>query len=395
MSKFYRRLLLALLGLAAACVMGGAIAQGGPPIRIGINVSMTGPLAESIKPVMWTDELWERQVNARGGLLGRKVELTFLDNKSNADAAVAIYDRFIQGNYDFIFENSGSIVVQRESTLAEQHKKLFLVPNGFAKALYERGYKYIFFTGSAVSEDLNIGIVRLLQALPEARRPKSIAYVTVENIAFTAMTKGLQEMLKPLKLTTTLDITYPANINDATPLISNLKQKGADIIFQTGLVNDTIMFARAAAQQDLKAKMLAIGLTAGAQQNFLPSVGTAALEGMVYSAGWDPRIKTRQNQEFVKAYTEAKGFEPIYNAAHGYARWQIFEQAVNATKSLNQDVLRNYIASNTFQTVLGPIKYNSKGYVTPTDTIVTQFQGGKRVIVWPKEEATGTLAYPK
>ncbi|MFN0299300.1 MAG: amino acid ABC transporter substrate-binding protein [Burkholderiales bacterium] len=392
MSRLQRAMVLAIFGLMA---MGGAIAQGGAPIRIGINVSMTGPLADAIKPTMWADEVWEKQINARGGLLGRKVELTFLDNKSNADAAVAIYDRFIQGKYDFIFEDSGSIVVQRESTLAEQHKKLFLVPNGFARSLYERGYKYIFYTGAALSEDVNLGVFKMLETLPEAQRPKSIAYVTVENIAFTAMTKGLQEMLKPLKLATALDITYPTNLNDATPLVSNLKQKGADVVFQTGLVNDTTLFARAVAQQDLKYKMLAIGLTAGAQPNFLPSVGAATLEGMVYAAGWVPSLKTHQNAEFVKAYTEAKGFEPTYNAAQGYARWQIFEQAVNATKSIDNDVLRDYIAANTFQTVQGPIKYNSKGYVTPTDTVVTQFQGGKRVIVWPKEEATGKLIYPK
>jgi len=394
MNKLIQKFLYVVFGLLAASFAVGANAQSEPPIRIGINASLTGPLGESIKPTVFADELWEKQINARGGLLGRRVELTILDNKSNADAAVAIYDRFIQSKHDFIFEDSGSIVVQRESTLAEQHKKLFMVPNGFAKSLYERGYKYIFYTGAALSEDTNIGLVRLLQTLPESNRPKTISYVTVENIAFTSMTKGMQDISKPLGLTTLLDITYPVGINDATPLISNLKQKGADVVFQTGLVGDTIMFARAAAQQGLKPKLLVIGLTAGAQPNFPSAVGVSSIEGLVFASGWDARIKTFQNQDFVKSYTDAKGFEPTYNAAHGFARWQIFEQAVIATKSLDQDVLRNHLLNNTFRTVLGPIKYNSQGYVTPSETLVTQFQDGKRVIVWPKEEATGKLVYP-
>ena len=138
-----------------------------------------------------------------------------------------------------------------------------------------------------------------------------------------------------------------------------------------------------------------IGLTAGAQPNFITSLGASTVESMVFATGWDSRLKTHQNAEFVKAYTEAKGFEPIYNAAQAYTRWQIFEQAVNATKSIDNEVLRDYIAKSTFQTVQGPFKYNAKGYMTPDDTVVTQFQDGKRVIVWPKSEATGTLVYPK
>jgi branched-chain amino acid transport system substrate-binding protein len=384
----------AALVVLSALAAGPARAQAGRPITFGINVSMTGGFAESIKPTMNADQLWEKEINARGGLLGRKVVMTFVDNKSNPETAVAIYERMLQDNQDFIFEDSGSLLVQRESTLAEQRQKLFLVPNGFARALYQRGYKYIFNTGAAVSEDLNIGLIKLIQSLPEAQRPKSIGYVTVENIAFTSTTKGMQELAKSLNLETVLDVTYPPSLADATPLIANLKQRAPDIVFQTGLVNDTFLFARAIAQQDLHSKVIAIGLTSGALPNFVQAVGKVS-EGMVYSAGWEPRLRTHGNEQFVRAYTQAYGVPPIYNAANGYARWQIFEQAVNATKSLDQKVLRDYIASHRFDTVVGPIEYTDKGYSIPKDTVVTQFQNGERVVVWPPEQATGKFIYPR
>ncbi len=371
-----------------------AAAQEGKPLKIGINVAETGAFADSIKPVMWVDQLWQKQVNSKGGLLGRKVEITFVDNKSNPEDAVAIYQRLLQDGNEFVFEEGGSLLVQRESTLAEQRHKLFLVPNGFARALYERGYKYLFYTGAAVSEDLNIGFVRLLESLPAAIRPKTIGYATVENIAFTSTTKGTQALAKPLNLDTVLDLTYPPNLSDATPLVINIKAKAPDIVFQTGLVNDTILFARASDQQKLEPKVFAIGLTAGALANFVPSVGPFA-NGMVYASAWEPQEKTHGNAEFVKAYQEAQATIPIYNAAQGWARWQIFEQAVNATKSLDQTVLRDYIASHSFDTVVGTIKYNDKGYSTPSDTIVTQFQDGKRTIVWPKDVANGSFIYPR
>lgn len=371
-----------------------AMAQAGKPVTFGINVSLTGVFAESIKPTMNADQLWEKEVNARGGLLGRKVVMTFVDNKSNPETAVAIFERLLQDNNDFIFENGGSLIVQRESTLAEQRQKLFLVPNGFARALYLRGYKHIFYTGAAVSEDLNIGLIKLIQSLPADQRPKSIGYVTVENIAFTSTTKGVQELVKHLNLETRLDITYPPNIADVTPLVTNLKQRAPDIVFQTGLVNDTFLFARAIAQQDLRSKMIVIGITAGAQPNFLPAVGKVS-EGMVYSTAWEARLRTKGNAEFVRAYRQAYGVEPIYNAAQAYARWQILEESVRATKSLDQKVLRDHIAKSRFDTVVGPIDYKDKGYSVPADTVVTQFQNGERVIVWPPDQATGKFIYPR
>jgi branched-chain amino acid transport system substrate-binding protein len=384
-------LLAAALGVAIGA--GPAMAQDTSLLRIGINTPLTGAFADSNRPTMWADQLWEREVNARGGLLGRKVQLTIIDNKSNPEDAVAIYQRLLQDNNEFIFEDAGSLIVQRESTIAEQHHKLFLVPAGFAKALYERGYKYLFYTGSAVSEDLNIGLARLLEAMPEATRPKTAGFATLENIAFTATTKGFQEAVKSLQLKILLDVTYPPNLSDATPVVTNLQQTNPDMVFQTGLVNDTVLFARAAVQQNLRPKLLAIGLTAGAQPNFLSSVGNAA-EGMVYSAPWEPQVDTFQNKQFVEAYQKAQGIPPIYNAAQGYARWQIFEQAVNGAKSFDQDVLRQYLLSHSFDTVVGKIKYNDKGYSQAEDSIVTQFHDGKRVVVWPKEQKTGELIYP-
>src|ERR1700733_11420607 len=96
--------------LAASIVMAlgqpAALAEDAQaPLRIGINTPTTGAFADSNKPTEWADQLWEKEINAHGGLLGRKIELTFFDNKSNPEDAVTIYQRMLQDKYDFIFEN--------------------------------------------------------------------------------------------------------------------------------------------------------------------------------------------------------------------------------------------------------------------------------------------------
>ncbi len=196
-----------------------------------------------------------------------------------------------------------------------------------------------------------------------------------------------------MKLSTTLDVTYPPNMNDATPVVDNLKQRAPDIVNSAGLYNDTLLLTRAMKQQGFKAKLVVVAQVAGAQPHFLSTFGDS-VEGMVYASPWEPQVKMANNEQFVAAYQKMHGFMPTYNAAQAYARWQIFEQAVNATKSFEHKVLRDYIANAEFDTVVGKIKYNEKGYSVPKDTIVTQVQKGKKVVVWPKEHATGQLVYP-
>ncbi len=379
----------AVLALSA----GLARAADEKPIRIGISVSLTGAFADAIRPAMLADQVWVKEVNARGGLLGRPVDVIYRDNRSNVDDGTSIYQRFLQDDVDFAFEDGGAFLVQRESTIAEQYKKLFLAPNAFARSLYERGYKYLFFTGSALSEDLNVGLVRLLQSLPESERPKSAAYLTIENIAFTSMAKGLQEMAAPLAMKSVLDVTYPPNLNDATPLVANLKQVAPDLVVNSGLTSDTLLLMRAIKQQGYSPKLVVISQLAGAQPTFLKTFGDS-VEGVVYASPWEPNAKIGNNEAFVAAYQTANGILPTYNGAQAYARWQILEKAINETKSFDQTVLRDYIASNEFDTIVGKLKFNSNGYSKPVDTFIVQIQNGERVIVWPKEYATGVFKYP-
>jgi branched-chain amino acid transport system substrate-binding protein len=373
--------------------LSGAVRAEQKPLRFGISVSLTGPFAEAIRPAMLADKVWQEEVNARGGLLGRKVELSIRDNRSSADDGVSIYERFLQEKQDFVFEDSGAFLVQRVSPVAEQHKMLMLAPNAFARSLYQRGFKYLFYTGAALSEDLIIGAVRLLQSLPVAERPKTVGYVTVLNIAFTSMAKGMQEQMSALQTKTVLDVTYPPSLNDGTPIIENLKQANPDMIAQTGLVNDTLLLMRAMKQQGYRPKVTLLSVVAGAQPNFLQTFGDS-VEGAIYSSSWEPQVKTTGNAAFVAAYQKANGMLPTYNGAQAYARWQIFETAVTATKSFDQKTLRDYIATHEFDTVVGKIKYDGKSYSVPTDTIVTQVQHGKKVVVWPPDQAAGKFVMP-
>jgi branched-chain amino acid transport system substrate-binding protein len=386
-------LLVAIL-ISAGC--GGQTQQGSTaPLRIGVNLPLTGNLAAAIAPTVDAVKLWQSQVNQKGGLLGRKVELTVTDNKSDPDTAVSVYQNYLSGGMDFILDPSASAVITQESTVAEQHRKLFLAPGGAAPALYSRGYKYIFTTFPAIGSDSVNSVPGLIQSIPSADRPTTVAYLTVNSVAFIQFTQSLKDLNKPLNLQTTVDVTYQPDINDMTPIVNQLKSKNPDIVFGVGLTNDTVLLARALKQQGVHPKMLMFSSTAAALPNFIQLVGDQS-EHSLYSSYWEPTQKTPGNADFVAGFHKITGNDPAYISANTYSAMQIYEAAVEATKTFDQTKLRDYIASHTLQTVVGTFKYNVQGFSPqPLGTPVVQFQNGKRVVVAPKAQATASLVYPR
>src|ERR1700691_1242733 len=95
----------ATIMLALAAVADPAWPADNGPIRVGIDVPLTGFFADSIKPSVQATQLWEKQINAQGGLVGRNIEITTVDNKSNPETGVSVYQDLLQQNYDFIFED--------------------------------------------------------------------------------------------------------------------------------------------------------------------------------------------------------------------------------------------------------------------------------------------------
>lgn len=370
-----------------------ATGAGAKPVVIGFSAPLTGALAEAIKPEVNAHKLWEKEVNERGGLLGRPVQLEYLDNKSDPDTAVSVYQKLVQQGVDFAIEAGGSGIAQRTSTIAEQSGKLFLTV-GTARVLFERGYKNIFLAAPAVSEESTYSLFEALKAMPPDQRPKTIAYVTLDSPSYAGGVQGLQQLLKPLNIREVLNITYPPSINDATPFVQNLKDSKAELVYQNGNTNDTVLFIRAIKQQGLEAKMLVVSLVAASLPNFYEMVGDAA-EQVVYHGLWEPEAKTKGIAEFVNAYREFYGTDPNYLSACAYSSLQIIEQAVNATISLDQAVLRDYVAKNEFVTVVGTLKYNDQGYPAPKSLPLVQWQKGKRVLIAPQDQATGQLIYPR
>jgi branched-chain amino acid transport system substrate-binding protein len=257
------------------------------PYRIGVSVPLTGAFAALTIPGRNGLQLWVNQVNSKGGLLGRKIELTIVDNKSDADTGVTIYQNFLSQNLDFIIELGTATLAERESTLAEQHKKLFFCPVCFDPALFQRGYEYMFGTNNGLTDSFSVGISNLVKLIPDAQRPKTVAYAYANASGPISSIKSFQQYLDAAGARSGMDTPYPLDINDATAIDSQLKRANGDFVFVNGYTNDEVLITKGIFQQGLHPKLMYISATATVLPNWGQLTGDGGQQ-VVYTAPWLP-----------------------------------------------------------------------------------------------------------
>lgn len=391
--------------LAALTVLAFGIGCGGStsttqtntsPYRIGVSVPLTGAFTDLSRPAKNGFEMWAAEVNARGGLMGRKIELTEVDNKSDADTGVTVYQNFLSQNMDLAIELGTATLADRESTLAEQRKKLFLCPICFTRSQFERGYQYMFSTAVGIIPDISNGLASLVNSMPAGNRPQTIAYAYADAPGSISGIVGFKATLDKVGMKTVMDTSYPQNISDPTGVVLQMKRANADMILVNGYVNDEVLLAKGIFQQGLHPKLLSISSTATGLPNWIDLVGLGAGDGVVFNIPWLPIVKQVGSPEFAAAYQKKYGLPASYTAAQTYAAGQVLEAGINGTKSFDQTKIKDYLKSHTIRAVDGDLKFNQQGFNVPTDGSPTvQYQNGVMQVIFPANQKTASLIYPR
>ena len=127
MMKFKLLTLAAVSAFVLAAPAAPASAQSGEPIKIGFGMALTGPLAANGKMSLVAMQIWEDEVNASGGLLGRPVKLVFYDDQSSPAQVPAIYSKLMDvDKVDIAISGYASTQIAAAMPIAIQKKKLFL-----------------------------------------------------------------------------------------------------------------------------------------------------------------------------------------------------------------------------------------------------------------------------
>jgi branched-chain amino acid transport system substrate-binding protein len=406
---FGSTLAAAIIGVAATT---SAMAE--EPIRIGFGMALTGPLAANGKSALLAQKIWEEDVNAKGGLLGRPVKLIYYDDQSNPSTVPGIYTKLLEvDKVDLVIGGYATNMVAPALPVMMQKKKLFI---GLLALAINSHFNYpLYFsvtpTGGPKPHE-SFSEVFFDVAMQQTPKPQTLAVVGADAEFPRNASDGVRSVAARHGLKIVYDHFYPPATTDFTPIVRAVAATNPDIVCVLSYPLDTVGMVRAINEIGYKPKMLGCGMV-GLQATALKRQLGPLLNGIVNYDFWlpAPTMRFPGVLELLERYqprASSEGVDPLgyYMAPWGYTQLQILGQAIEATKSLQDAKLGDYMRSAIFPTVVGEIKFGPNGELSKPLVVAVQFHDIKSddlqpfkdlsvvTILGPKEHKTGEVIYP-
>jgi branched-chain amino acid transport system substrate-binding protein len=403
----------ALALLAGLSFTVGASAQSGNPIKVGAGLALTGGGAPAGKMLLAAIEIWRDDVNAKGGLLGRPVEVVSYDDQSTPSNVPGIYTKLITvDKADLLLGPYATNFVAPAMPTIMQHNKMTLSLTAIG---INRHFNYPkYFSMVPVGPDgvnaFSKGFFEV--AATQKPKPQTVAILAADAEFAKAASDGAREELKKQGMKVIYDQSYPPNTTDFTPMVRAIQSANADIVYIAAYPPDNVGIIRAANEIGLNPKMFGgamigmlitpIRVQLGPIANGLVIVETFLPSPKLQFPGLDDMMK-RYQAKAGELKTDALGYAFV---PMGYAAGQVLAKAVTETKSLDHDKLAAYIHANKFDTVVGTIAFGKDGEWTEARQFTTQVQnvapnnldqfrdGSKTPVLWPSEYKSGDIIYP-
>ncbi len=401
------RTLAALAAIGLAGSLGLAHAQ--QPIKVGIGIAQTGPLGGGGKAALIALQMWGDEVNAKGGLLGRKVQIIAYDDQSNPATTPGIYTKLLDvDKVDLLIAPYGTNPTAPIMPLVKQRDLLLMGNFSFdvnAQIKHDKWFNNAPWGAGAVAWGGTF--------LESARTMglKTIAFLAADAEFAQNLATGSRAIAKAMGFQTVYDQNYPPNTVDYSSMIRAIRNAKPDIVFIASYPSESAAIVRSVNELGVgpSVKLIGGGMVGLQFAPIMEALGPM-LNGFVNYNSFVPE-KSLDNpgmRAFLDRYKPravAEKVDPLgfYLPPYNYAIGQMLEQAVTATKSLDHKVLAEYILKNEMKTILGNIQYGALGEWATSKLVMAQFRGvkgkdleqfrqpGKQVIIGPAALKTGEL----
>ncbi len=399
----------AAAAILAACSSGGSSsttsASSSKPIVIGASVSLTGDFSADGQAFQRGYNLWASDVNKAGGLMGHKVKLIFLDDKSDPTQGSTNVQQLISSDHvNLLFGPFSSLITGPTATVAARYGFAMIEGAGGAPAVFNtpsNKARHNVFDVSYPIVDQYDPLTNWIKSLPAGQRPKTAAYPIVDNPFTIPPEHRAQRQLESVGVKTVYSKVLPAELPNANAVADQVAATGAQAVLIGAVDVPTVAaFMKAFRQQHYNPKILAA--TAGPDQGaaFLKAVGKANATGVMTANGWYGGYDNPQSKQMVQEYIAKYGGSPSdinSDVAEAYGVGQVAAQAVKATGGTEQAKIISYLHSGvTLNSVQGPVQFNSLGMNMKPVVFVFQWQNGNYAQVLPVgAPGSGQILFPK
>ena len=400
-----KRIALFILSIAFSAL---ALAQ--QPIKVGIGISQTGTLGGGGKAALLGLQMWVEDVNKKGGLLGRKVELIAYDDQSNPATTPGIYTKLLDvDKVDLLVAPYGTVPTAPIMPLVKQRDLLLMGNFSFQ---VNHTVKHDKWFNNAPWGDATSWTEGFLQVGQKAGA-KTVAFIAADQEFSKNACDGAKDNAKKIGLRTVYDRAYPPNTTDFTPVVRGIQAANPDVVTVCSYPLDSVGMVKAVNEVGFKPKLIG-GAMVGLQATGIKSQLGHLLNGWVNYETWvpDKKMYYEGTDEFFKKYqsrAQAAGVDALgyYLGGWGYAYAQVLEQAVKGANTLNDAQLAAYIKKNAFKTIHGTIEFGDNGEWKKSGMLQVQYHNIKQgagletwrgmdyqTVLTPDQYKTGTVIYP-
>jgi branched-chain amino acid transport system substrate-binding protein len=382
--------LLVAVTTAAAVLATTLAVDAQSPIRIGASLSLTGTYAKLGKNQHEGYQLCLKDLNAKGGLLGRKLELVVYDDQSMPPTGVRLYEKLItEDKVDVVMGPYSSPITEAVANVTEKYKKIMVTPLAATTSIFrkEPRRKYIFM----VLSPAEVYLEGLLD-MAAKRGLKTVAVVNEDTLFSKAAAAGAVDLAKKKGMQVVFQEAYPKGNTDFSALLTKIKATNADVIAAATYFDDAVALTRQMKELNVTPKMY--GVTVGGDLPEFYDTLKGNAEYIYGATQWEPVLNYPGNKEFYESYKTEFKHDPSYHSAAGYAGCLIYAEGVKRAASLEADKVREQLLKLETRTMFGDYKVDQDGFQVAHKMVTFQWQKEKKVVVWPDDLAQGKILFP-
>ena len=358
-----------------------------------IPLPLTGKPAKFGEIMKRSYEMAVEEINAKGGVKGKMITLTFEDSNGKPEVARAIVEKLIDSKKQpIIVGEYTSACAKAVAAVAEERKTPYLVVASADDDITQKNYKYVFRQNQVNAHYADA----LVAFLKEVVKPKTMA-ILYESSAFgTSGADAMEKDATAFGAKVALKEKFETGAIDFKPLLSKVKAAQPDVIYTVAYANEAQLIMKQAKELRIDAKLYAGGAAGFAIPEFINGAKDAA-EYVVSATLWTPQVKYPDAKAFADKYKTKYGDYPSYHGASAYAAIYVTANALDRAKNWTQDGIRDALKATNLTTAFGPVKFEDKeGYQNQnfTDTFAIQVQKGEFETVWPKSQVSKASIFP-
>ena len=370
------------------------------PILIGASLSLTGGFSTDGQAFMRGYELWARDVNKAGGLLGRQVKLDIKNDASQPNQAVTNYQTLINVDHvNLLFGPFSSLLTAPTAQVAHRYGFAFVEGAGGAPSVFATKLPNVFDVSLPVDAS-TLPLLNYIKSLPAGQRPKTAAFPTSDDPFTQPQIQFAQQQLTAAGIKSVYSKVFPAEPTQYKGIADQVAASKAQIVVLGSVDVPTVTaFTQAFVQAHYNPKIFIA--TAGPDQGaaYVKAVGGQGnADGVMVPNAWYGGSPNALSQKMVSEYiAKYHGTPSGINAdvAEAYSVGEVMAQAVTATKGLDNGKIIQYLHGHTMTSVQGPVKFDAVGQNLAATAFVFQWQKANFVQVLPPGAGSTSVVYPK